>query len=272
MRRFRQCCKALLVVFMFVVGLIAVSLLFPASRMLPDKRAVRLQGWIQCGWYRALLRVLSVRVRRYGGVAADATLWVGNHVSWLDIVVLGAQSPLTFVAKSEVGMWPIVGFLARRTGTLLVRRGDAASTRRAAESMAWLLRQKRRVMLFPEGTSTAGDTVLRFHARLFQPAVLVGATVQAVAVVYRGDAAGIVPFVGEDAFLPHLWRLLGASAVLADLTFCDPVSAAGGQREAVARRTLQQVAAALGGNVPDATSGLRYRYRADGRYSRDCLR
>ncbi len=251
---------------MFAIGLIAVGLVFPASRILPDKRAVYLRGWIQCGWYRALLRVLSLRVRRCGRVGEEATLWVGNHVSWLDIVVLGAQSPLTFVAKSEVGMWPIVGFMARRTGTLLVRRGDAASTRQVAESMAWLLRQKRRIMVFPEGTSSTGDTVLRFHPRLFQPAVLVGGAVQAVAVAYRGDAAAIAPFVGEDEFLPHLWRLLGASEVLVDVTFCDPVSAVGGQREALARRTHQQVAAALDcDNVPDAADARLNWYRPGGR-------
>ncbi|MCU0734039.1 MAG: 1-acyl-sn-glycerol-3-phosphate acyltransferase [Methylotetracoccus sp.] len=246
MRPFRRYSRALLIVLVFAVGLISVGLLFPACHILPDKRAACVQGWIQRKWYCALLRVLKVRVRRFGRVADEAMLWVGNHVSWLDIVVLGAQRPLTFVAKNEVGRWPIVGFMARRTGTLLVQRGDAASSRQTAEAMAWLLRQKRRIMLFPEGTSSNGDNVLRFHSRLFQPVTLVGGAVQAVAVAYRGEAAVLGPFVGEDEFLPHLWKLLLLPEIWVDVTFCEPVSAALGQRDVLARLTQQQVAEALG--------------------------
>lgn len=260
MRHFRRCSRALLILFMFAAGLIAVAMLFPLCRAVPGARATRLQDRIQCGWHRAVRKVLNIRVRCSGVIDDEATLWVSNHVSWLDIVVLGSLRPLIFVAKSEVGAWPIVGFMARRNGTLLVRRGDAASTRRTAEAMAWSLRQKRRIMLFPEGTSSNGERVLRFHSRLFQPAILIGGKVQAVALAYRGEARSLAPFVGDDEFLPHLWDLLAATQISVDLTFCAPVSAGDGSRDTLARALHRQIAEVLGGR-PCAGSSLELQDR-----------
>lgn len=244
MIRWRQCSRGFLVLWMLVAGVLAVGVVFPLLRVGTGSRAVLLQGWIQWKWYRLLLKVLNIRVRCCGRAAEDAMLWVSNHVSWLDIVVLGAQRPMSFVAKSEVGGWPVVGFLARRNGTLLVRRGDADSTRRTAEAMAWLLRQRRAVMLFPEGTSSNGDGVLRFHSRLFQPAVLAGARVQPIALAYRGEARPSVPFVGDDAFLPHLWKVLATTRITVDLGFCHTLSA--GTRDELARSSYCRIVEALG--------------------------
>lgn len=250
MRRLRQWFKAFQILLMFAAGLAAAALLFPVCDGLRTKRAIQVREWIQVAWYRGLSRVLNVRVRRLGSPAEDAALWVGNHISWLDIVVLGAECPLTFVAKSEVGDWPVVGFLARRTGTLLVRRGDPSSSRQAAESMAWLLRQRRKVMLFPEGTSGNGEEVLRFHARLFQPAVLVGGKVQSVGLAYRGEARRKAPFIGEDEFLPHLWQLLAEREIAIDLVFCEAVAADHLSRDRLAQETRLRIVEALDAGHP----------------------
>lgn len=257
MRRLRQCSRGLLVFLMFVVGLLAVGLLFPLCRAVSGAYARRMQDQIQCGWYRVLLKVLNVRVRCFGRTDDEAGLWVCNHVSWLDIVVLGAQRPLTFVAKSEVGAWPVIGFMARRNGTLLVRRGDAASSRRTAEAMAWVLRQSRRVMLFPEGTSSSGDEVLRFHSRLFQAAILVGAKVQPIALAYRGESRPLAPFVGDDAFLPHLWNLLAVEKILIEVTFCHALCASHYSRSDLARATRRQIADVLSYPLGQHLSGQR---------------
>jgi lyso-ornithine lipid O-acyltransferase len=244
MMHWRRCKRATLLVLLFVAGLAAVAFLYPVCDALPGKRGVRER--VQVAWYRAVSAVLGIRVRRFGRIASEPVLWAANHISWLDIVVLGAQGSLTFVAKAEVGRWPVIGFMARRTETLLVRRGDMASSRRTAEAMAWLMRKKRRVMLFPEGTSTPGDRVARFHARLFQPLTLVGGSVQAVALDYRGDSRTRVPFVGDDEFLPHLWRLLAVERIDVDLHFCEPLPATGHGRDQIARRAYEQILAALG--------------------------
>jgi lyso-ornithine lipid O-acyltransferase len=245
MRRFRQGYRSVLVLMMFAAGLITVAIVFPACSTVLGRTASRIKGRIQQAWYRCLLAVLNVDVRTTGVIAEEATLWVSNHISWLDIVVLGARRPLSFIAKSEVGTWPVVGFMARRNGTLLVRRGDGASSREVAEAMAWRLRQRQRLVLFPEGTSSKGENVLRFHARLFQPATLVGAKVQAIGIAYRGAASTLVPFVGDDDFLPHLWRLLAESSITVDLAFCRPLSAGGLGRDRLAQLTHHQITDAL---------------------------
>lgn len=253
MRRLRQWFKAVLVALLFAAGLSAVGLVFPVLGAFPLNTARRARAWIQVSWYAGLLRVLGASVRVSGTPCHDSALWVSNHISWLDIVVLGARRSLTFVAKAEVGEWPVVGFMARRTGTLLVRRGDVASSRQVAEHMLWLLRQQQAVALFPEGTSTDGSQVLRFHARLFAPAVRVGASVQVIAIAYPGAARDRAPFVGNDEFLPHLWRLLGERSIDVALHFCPPLAAGAMGRDALAELARAQVVQALGGECPSAT-------------------
>lgn len=250
MKRVRQCSRALLIALLFGVGLVAVGLVFPCCSLLPGRRGTVCRDFIQVAWYRSLGKVLGVRVRRFGRIADEATMWAGNHISWLDIVVLGAQRPLTFVAKIEVGSWPIVGFMARGTGTLLVKRGDAASSGRTAEAMVWMMRQNRRLMVFPEGTSSSGERVLRFHSRLFQPSTLIGGTVQAVALAYRGEACKAAPFVGDDAFLPHLWAILAVPSIEVDLTFCEPLTSLSKSRDQLAQTAFQQVCSAIGCALP----------------------
>ncbi|MGY6214781.1 lysophospholipid acyltransferase family protein [Methylolobus aquaticus] len=258
MRRFLQWSRAALIGLMFAAGLATVGLLFPVLRCLPLLPARRLEGAIQVAWYSALLSILGVNVRVTGRPCPDAALWVSNHVSWLDIVLLGTCRPLTFVAKSEVGTWPLVGFLAKGTGTLLVRRGDLASSGLVADRMTWLLRQGQAVALFPEGTSSTGAAVMRFHARLFGPAVRVGARVQPVAIRYHGAGREHVPFVGDDDFLPHLWRLLGERRIAVELSFCPPVTASGKARDELAAQTRSHVVSALGGDSAEhLVHGLR---------------
>jgi len=259
MRSIRQWSRAALVALIFVAGLGAVGLAFPLLGRVPSRLARGAQDRIQVFWYGSLLWVLGVRVHASGEPSDEAMLWVSNHVSWLDIVVLGAHRPLIFVAKSEVGEWPIVGFLARGTDTLLVRRGDAASSRETAERMIWLLRRRRAVALFPEGTSSCGAGVLRFHARLFGPAAQVGAPVQAIAIAYRGHGAACVPFIGQDAFLPHLWRLLAEPRVDVSLSFCSPLMAGRDGRDRLAEQTRLQIVGALADASQIGVAGDRLR-------------
>ncbi|MGI2324567.1 MULTISPECIES: lysophospholipid acyltransferase family protein [unclassified Methylococcus] len=246
MPRFRQAYRAVLVTAACLGGMAAVVLLFPPLRALGENRAQCLRDRVQMAWFRTLLLILGVHVERRGRWNPDAPLWVANHISWLDIVVIGAQAPLTFISKQDVAGWPVFGFLARRTGTLFLRRGDREDTQRLGERMTWLLRQKRTLLLFPEGTSSSGETVLRFHPRLFQPAKRAGVAVQPVALAYRGDAGKIAPFVGEAAFLPHLLRMLGIPRTVAELSFGLAIDSEHLNRDELAHAARQTVVGCLG--------------------------
>ncbi|QXP85297.1 lysophospholipid acyltransferase family protein [Methylococcus sp. ANG] len=246
MPRFRQAYRAILVAAACLGGMAAVVLLFPPLRVLGENRAQSLRDRVQMAWFRSFLLILGVHVERRGRWNPNAPLWVANHISWLDIVVIGAQAPLTFISKQDVAGWPVFGFLASRTGTLFLRRGDRDDTQRLGERMTWLLRQRRTLLLFPEGTSSNGETVLRFHPRLFQPAKRAGVAVQPVALAYRGEAGKIAPFVGEASFLPHLLQMLRVPRTLAELSFGAAIDSEHLNRDELAHAARQTVVGCLG--------------------------
>jgi 1-acyl-sn-glycerol-3-phosphate acyltransferase len=229
---------------LFVLGLLAVSVVMPGLRLALGRRSGAARAAIVLAWNRAVCRILNLRIQVAGTADPDAGLLVSNHVSWLDIVALGAQRPCLFVAKEEVAGWPVLGVLARGIDTLFVRRGDPAQTAAVAEQMLWRLRRGQRVLLFPEGTTTPGERVLRFHSRLMKPAVLAGTRVQAVALRYGGEARREAPFVGDDDFLPHLLRILRLDRIDLRAQYC-PVLPAGLDSAALAAAARRQVAEAI---------------------------
>jgi 1-acyl-sn-glycerol-3-phosphate acyltransferase len=202
------------------------------------------QYWVRW-WMRRLLRGLGVEVRTHGFVHATPELLVANHVSWLDIPCLLACTDAVFVAKAEVARWPLIGRLAAGAGTLFLDRGRGAGEIAARAGAA--LTAGENVMVFPEGTSTDGRGVRPFHARLFQAARAADVPVQAVAIRYphpRGSHP-VVPFIGEDSLVPHLWRLLGESRIDAELVFCPPRPAANRDRRTLAEEARGQIARVL---------------------------
>lgn len=213
--------------------------------------------WPVALWSRWLCRLLGLRVTAIGRPQPGATLFVANHISWLDIIAIATLCPTHFLAKQEVKGWPLIGWFCRRAGTLFIRRGATDGAVTAAEQLVWRLRSGERVLVFPEGTSTDGRQVRRFHARLFQAAVLAGCRVQALAVRYPqadGTINPCAPFVDDDELTTHLWRLLGEAGLTAELHFCPPLSAAGQSRDYLARTTQTQISAIVAGPAPAATA------------------
>jgi 1-acyl-sn-glycerol-3-phosphate acyltransferase len=172
-----------------------------------------------------------------------------NHISWLDIFVVDAIFPATFVAKSEVRAWPVVGWLCTLVGTLYIERGKRAAARHALEAIVHALAAGTPVAICPEGTTTFGDTLEHFHAALFQPAIDAEAEILPLALRYvdgsgrRTDSAG---YVGETSFLQSLWAIVSAPHMFAEITYARAFSAAGGERRTVAEKAHGAIAAALG--------------------------
>jgi len=176
-------------------------------------RSARWRGVVLQGWALGVACVLGMRVRLSGQLGRAPCLLVANHLSYLDVVVLAGLRPCAFVAKSEVARWPLVGFLARSMGTLFVVRERKRELPRLAREMRALLAAGHGVVLFPEGTSTAGDGVRAFHPALLEPAVALGLPVRTATLSYRtapGDppAALAVCWWGEMTFVRHFLALL----------------------------------------------------------------
>ena len=247
-RELRRITRLLRVVAHLVLGVVvAHTLLGWASR--GSARGARLRAAVAQHWTRRLCRILNLQITVHGTVSRAPTLFVANHLSWLDIPCLHAVLATDFVAKQEVAQWPLVGAMARQAGTMFLRRGDRVAAEAVGEQMTWLFKRGRSVILFPEGTTTDGSFVHRFHSRLYQPALRTHAPVQAVAVAYP-HPAGVhpaAPFVGDDNLARHLWALLAEPSIDVTLTFCPAVITTGaGSRRTVAKHTRAQIVDALG--------------------------
>ena len=151
-----------------------------------------LTPWITQGVCIAALRLLGLRRVVRGAVMRGTGAVVANHVSWLDIFALNASKRVYFVSKAEVASWPGIGWLARATGTLFIRRHPREAARHRA-SMEARLRAGHRLLFFPEGTSTDGLRVLPFKTTLFAAFYspdLPGMQVQPVTLRYVAPAGG----------------------------------------------------------------------------------
>ena len=160
-------------------------------------------------------------------------LVVSNHLSYLDIIIISAAMPCFFVAKMEISGWPFFGKAARTGGTIFLDRSSLASAMSVADQMTERLQLPVPVLLFPEGTSTDGAQVLRFHSRLIDPATTAGAPVTAAAIRYeiegglderldeRMDERELC-WYGDESFTTHLWKVLGVSGFSAHLRFFEP--------------------------------------------------
>jgi 1-acyl-sn-glycerol-3-phosphate acyltransferase len=130
---------------------------------------LHLPGWgfIACKYYRVLRALLRIHLRIEGASARGrAVLFISNHVSWVDIVVIGSIAPVAFVAKSEVRRWPLVGITARMQRTVFVERTRRRQAAQAVGDIVARLKTGTSVVLFAEGTSSDGNRVLPFRSAL----------------------------------------------------------------------------------------------------------
>lgn len=179
--------------------------------------------WLQSA-ARGVVRSLGIRTKT-DGAQPESGLVVSNHLSYLDIVIFAAVMPCCFIAKCEVKRWPFFGEAAEAGGTIFLDRTSLASANAAAREVAVRLTLPIPVLLFPEGTSSDGSRVLRFHSRLFVSAVEQAAPVTAAAIRYvprDGGTERELCWYGDAGFIGHLWKVLDAEACNAQLHFASP--------------------------------------------------
>jgi 1-acyl-sn-glycerol-3-phosphate acyltransferase len=211
-------------------------------------------------WSARLVRLVGVEVRVTGEPPApdSAAMIAANHISWLDIFVVMSVQPARFIAKSEIRDWPVAGWIAERAGTLFIRRARRHDTARINEQVHSAFAEGACVGLFPEGTTTEGDRLLRFHSSLFEPAVANAAHVHPAAIRYAhedGSACRAMAYVGEISFMQSLGLIVRQRGVVAHLAFAPPLDAAMHDRRGVARLAHERVASLLGLESPGSGPG-----------------
>jgi 1-acyl-sn-glycerol-3-phosphate acyltransferase len=216
-------------VFFFSITPVLISI-----QWLLDKLGLPGWGFIASNYYRVLCSLLRVRVRVHGApVHGSAVLYVSNHVSWADIVVIGSVAPVAFVAKREVASWPLVGITAKMQRTVFV---DRTRRHQAAEAVAEIIKRLAdgtSVVLFAEGTSSDGNRVLPFRSALLgvveemSDAGAGSILIQPMSISYTGlhgipmgrQHRPLVAWYGDLDFLPHIKAFIGQGAVDAAVSY-----------------------------------------------------
>lgn len=187
-------------------------------RLDPVQRAAVLQKWST-----RLLAGLKVIIEVHGAIPEQGLI-VSNHLSYLDILVFSVVCRCVFVAKREIKSWPGVGWAASLAGTIYIDRTRRTDTHLIQPEMQAALGRGLRLVVFPEGTSSNGSSVLHFHSSLFQPAVDLNEQITAAAIEYRvfeGDAATEACYWGDMVLLPHLLNLLTKNSIEACVKFSE---------------------------------------------------
>lgn len=220
---------------------------------------LRLQRSIPHWYHRILCALIGVRIREIGARSADSpALILSNHVSWLDICVITALSPVVFVAKHEVAGWPVFGWLAKLQRTVFINRQARHQTGAASREIAGRLLGGDAVVLFAEGTSSDGIRVLPFrsslvgavHHALGNSTHHTHVTVQPMSLAYV-NLGGVpmgrglrqrVAWYGDADLIPHLLAVLASGAVEVTVSWGEAVAYdMSADRKAITRDAEQSV-------------------------------
>ncbi len=251
--------RAVLLSLLVLVGLL---ILFSIYRFMPLAQRCRTRR----RWSRMLLAIsgVALQVERSHGQAVDSPmLVVMNHVSWLDIFVLNSVMPATFIAKSEIRQWPLVGWLLVGTDTLFIERASRHAVRHVNHQILKRLARGEHVAFFPESTTSDGSGVLPFHSSLFAMAIMrnksadAGAApasppcvLPAVLRYFQHDAPSLIPaYIGEQTFIQSVLQILSARGLRVRLRILEPMMAPGPEisRQMLAQMAHQRVSGALAG-------------------------
>lgn len=250
---------------MVALGGVAVSTLTLAplqflalrTRLWNEYRILRL-------WHGVNLRALGFRIHQKGKLTDKRPLVVAaNHVSWTDISVIGSCCEVSFIAKADMARWPLIGALARLQRTIFVERERRRTSAMQAGEIAERLARDEAVVLFAEGTTGDGNTVLPFKSTLFgaaTKAITDGSVekvyIQPLAIAYtrvQGIPMGrqhrpLASWIGDAELAPHAAALLKEGAVDVELHFGEPIEfSVGDDRKAATRKAEAQVRAMLQG-------------------------
>lgn len=221
-------------------GLAITTFLFPLQSNERRKREIE-------HWSMQLLTLLGIRLFLHGSpppYGVCPLMLVSNHVSWLDIFSISAIVPARFVAKSEVRWWPFVGWLCARAGTLFIHRGRRHDTARVNTLVRDALQTGEVFAVFPEGTTSDGSTMFKFHASLLEPALEAEAAIQPIALWYDrsdGTLCTEVAYDGDRSFWDVLMGVTSQREILAHVCFLDPIVIMDRHRRDIAREAQDAI-------------------------------
>lgn len=239
MKTVKACYKLARALLHIAVGFLTIAWVFP--RLTQAEKQLRIQVWsLQMLSHIAMTLIVKGQPARQGPM-----LWVANHISWLDIASLHAAGFCRFVSKADIKKWPVIGILATGIGTLFIERESRRDAMRVVQHMTERLQAGDVIGVFPEGTTSDGQTLLPFHANLFQAAIAANAPVQPVSIQFMdavtGQRSAAPCYVGDDTLVGSIWRTLRADNIAVVVNFGEPQFAEGRDRRAWAADAREAV-------------------------------
>ena len=217
---------------LFVFVLFSIPLIFAVlffGKLIPF-----FEKWLPVIFHKLLIWLLSVQIEFEGEInkSNNCNLYISNHISYLDIPILGSNYPLRFVAKSEVEVWPLFGFLAKLARTIFISRNRFDSLNQKSKIFKSLSSDEK-VFIFPEGTTSDGNRVLDFKSSSFSALEGKNLIIQPIVILYS-ELNGIpinrwlrplIAWYGDMDLKPHLSALVNLRSIRARLIYLDKVNA-----------------------------------------------
>jgi 1-acyl-sn-glycerol-3-phosphate acyltransferase len=198
-------------------------------------------------WMQHMTRIVGIRVTQYGRPLTANVMFVANHISFLDILVISAIVPARFLSKHTVRYWPIIGYLTHLSGTVFIERGKPSQLSRTLDALRQALSSGRPMLIFPEGTTTLGTQVIKFHSGLFQAAIDNMVPVQALTLHYRRNerADRVAAYIDNDNFLLSLLRLMAQDNTEVHISFSPPIDSTDQVRQHLAAQSHATISRSL---------------------------
>jgi len=196
---------------------------------------------------RELCKVFNLEIQVHGVIPREPALWVSNHVSWLDIAVLGSSARVFFLAKAEIEKWPLFGKLAKGGGTLFIKRGSGDSIK-IKEQITTFLKRDIPVLFFPEATTSDGSKIKKIYGRILGAAIDANRPVQICLICYvnqEGELDTVAPFIGDISFADHVKNVLEMPKVMVHLMALPAIAVEGHDVESLTEAVHTQMIAGL---------------------------
>lgn len=196
---------------------------------------------------RELCKVFNLEIQVHGVIPREPALWVSNHVSWLDIAVLGSSARVFFLAKAEIEKWPLFGKLAKGGGTLFIKRGSGDSIK-IKEQITTFLKRDIPVLFFPEATTSDGSKIKKIYGRILGAAIEANRPVQICLICYvnqEGELDTVAPFIGDISFADHVKNVLEMPKVMVHLMALPAIAVEGHDVESLTEAVHTQMIAGL---------------------------
>lgn len=253
-----------------IIMLVATLILLPwhllalilAHSSINWRMAQSASRFMPMAWHKTACWAIGLKIRTKGALSTHRPIMItANHASWVDILVLGACAPVSFIAKSEVASWPLFGHLAKLQRTIFVDRQRRQNTGQKVAEISQRMKMGDVIVLFPEGTTSDGNYVLPFKSALFGAVQKAqddfddhAVFIQPVSIAYisaHGLPLGranrdLIAWPGDIALLPHLKQVLLEGSIGVEVTFTEPIEfhetmsrrAVAAQSEASVRKAL----------------------------------